>query len=73
MKITNRHANTKYFKDLKKGDVFKLLMGEYVFMKTERIETENFECNAVNLTNGDFIDAYETTIVIPLESELIVG
>lgn len=73
MKITKKQANAKYFNDLKVGAVFQFQTGDHIFMKTERIETGDFECNTVDLTNGSLEMAYETSIVIPLEHELIIG
>jgi hypothetical protein len=73
MKITKKHANAKHFNDIEKGTVFKFQTGDHIFMKTERIETGDFECNVVDLINGSLEMAYETAIVIPLEHELIIS
>lgn len=73
MKITQRHANTKRFSDLEKGTVFKFVVGNHIYMKTERIETGDFECNIVDLTNGSLESTYETAMVVPLEHELMIG
>ena len=72
MNITKKCANAKYFKDLEKGAVFKFQTGDHIFMKTERIETGDFCCNTVDLTNGSLEAAYDTAVVIPLEHELII-
>lgn len=73
MKITQRHDDAKYFRELEKGTVFKLLTGDRVYMKTERIETGDFACNVVDLINGRLEMASEVALVIPLEHELIIN
>ena len=73
MKITKKSVNAKHFNDIEKGTVFKFQTGDHIYMKTERIETGDFECNVVDLTNGQLEMAFETTVVIPLDHELIIN
>jgi len=72
MNITKKPENAKFFHSLEKGTVFKFQTGDHIFMKTERIETGDFMCNVVDLTNGSLEMAYETAVVITLDHELII-
>lgn len=72
MKIIKKYPNAKYFRDLEKGTVFQFQSGGHTFMKTERIETGDFECNVVDLTNGSLEIVSEMVAVIPFNAELII-
>lgn len=70
MKIINKKQEQKYFRDIEQGTVFQLK--NKFFLKTERIETDDFSCNAVNLENGITMAFCEVTTVTPLDCELVI-
>ena len=70
MKIINKKKEQQYFRDIERGTVFQLK--DSFFLKTERIEADDFSCNAVNLANGVFMAICETAVVTPLDCELVI-
>ena len=71
MKITKRHNDgTVRFESLFQGATF--LDSNTYYMKTESIlNNECYECNAVNLENGDLIHFENDDRVKYVEAELI--
>lgn len=67
MKITNNKHLVINFSELNAGDVC-YIHGFGIFMKTETKST----CNAVNLSNGKFIECGDYCKVQKVDCELII-
>lgn len=70
MKITNKQQKLKRFDALEPGTVFQ--NGSRFFIKTERIQTGDFSCNAVDLTNGTTVEMFDNAAVILIDCELVI-
>lgn len=70
MNIINNQPKVKRFCELEKGIVFQ--NGSRTFMKTERIETGDFSCNAVDLSNGQLVTMFLDAAVVPLNCNLVI-
>lgn len=69
MKIINKQPKVKRFYELENGTVFR--SGPSYFMKTERIETGDFSCNAVDLSNGTLVTMFLDAVVALIDCELV--
>lgn len=70
MNIINKQHKVKRFYELENGTVFQ--NGSKFFMKTERIETGDFSCNAVDLKNGQLVTMFMDAVVTLLNCNLII-
>lgn len=70
MKIINKQPKQKRFFELENGVVFQ--NGSKFFMKTERIEIDEFSCNAVDLKTGELVQMFVDATVTPLNCNLVI-
>lgn len=68
MKITDRSETAAYADTIKKGECAK--HDEQMLMRTSKLTPD--VVSFVNLQTGDFVQLPPTTLVIPLDGEVIV-
>lgn len=70
MKIINKQPQMKRFYELENGTVFQ--DGSKIFMRTEHIDADDFECNAVELETGKLVTMFDSAVVTLLNCSLVI-